>query len=99
MAALCRADEADISVGGPETMTRGEIADLAIETAGTAARIVHVPPPLLYAVAKVLRPVHPRMAEVLDFVTRACTNDFVASAVGTRRLRNHFAALSTSAPR
>jgi uncharacterized protein YbjT (DUF2867 family) len=89
--ALFRDDEVDISVGGPDTMTRGEIVDLAIAAAGRGARVVHVPPPLLFALAAALRPVYPRMAEVLDFITRAFTNDFVAPRVGSRHLRNHFA--------
>lgn len=75
--ALRRDDEADISVGGPDTMTRGEIVDLAIAAARREARVIHVPPTLLFALAVALRPVYPRMAEALDFITQAFTNDFV----------------------
>ena len=58
-------------------MTRGEIGDLAIAAARREARVIHVPPTLLFALAVALRPVYPRMAEALDLITQAFTNDFV----------------------
>ena len=99
LAALYRADEADISVGGPDTMTRQEIVDLAVATSGHAARVVHLPPPVLYALSAALRPVHPRTAEVLQFITQAFTHDFVAPATGRRHLRDHFAGVPEAALR
>jgi hypothetical protein len=70
----------------------------AIAAAGREARVVHLPPPLLFALAAALQPVYPRMAEVVEFITQAFTNDFVAPRVGSRQLRDHFAGLPAPRP-
>jgi hypothetical protein len=44
----------------------------------------------LIAFARVIRRVHPRLAEVTDFTARALTNDFLAPTTGTHRLSDHF---------
>jgi hypothetical protein len=95
---LRRDDEADISACGPDTMTRGEIVDLAIAAARREAPVIRVPPTLLFALAVALRPAYPRMAEVLDFITQALTNDFVAPRAGSRRLPDHFAGRQANGP-
>jgi len=78
-------------VGGPETVTRQEIVEMAFRAVGTKPRILHLPRRALLAGSVLLRPVHPRLSEVTDFASRALTNAFVAPLGGHRRLADHFA--------
>lgn len=59
--------------------------------AGREPRILHVPSPLLGAAAVGLHPVHPHLAEVLEFVTAAFRHDFVAPVRGHLRIADHLA--------
>jgi len=88
-----------LMVGGPEVLTRQEIVELAFRAVGSKPRIVHLPRRALVAGSALLRPVHPRLSEVTDFVSRALTNAFVAPLGGHRRLADHFAAVETSSRR
>jgi uncharacterized protein YbjT (DUF2867 family) len=88
--ALAGSENVRIPLGGPEVMTREDIVRLAFEAVGRKPRIVHLPRWALIAGARLLRPVHPRLAEVTDFSARALTSDFLAPASGTRRLAEHF---------
>jgi hypothetical protein len=78
-------------VGGPETLTRQEIVEMAFRAVGTKPRILHLPRTALLAGSLLLRPVHPRLSEVTDFASRALTNTFLAPLGGYRRLPDHFA--------
>ena len=89
--ALGQPDGSEIAVGGPEVLTREDIVRLAFEAVGRRPRVLHLPRWALIALARVLHPWHPRLAEVTDFTARALTNDFLAPQVGSRRLRDHFA--------
>jgi uncharacterized protein YbjT (DUF2867 family) len=92
--ALDRTDNASIDVGGPEVVTREEIARLAFAALGRTPRIMHVPPLLLRAAARVTHPLHPHLSEVLEFGTAAFTHDFVAPGRGHDRIADHFARLA-----
>lgn len=85
-------DTADdsVPVGGPEVFTRREMVEMAFAAVGRRPRILRVPPPALRAAAVAMHPVHPRLAEVLEFVTGALTSDFVAPPHGSLRLVEHF---------
>jgi len=91
--ALNRSETVSLPVGGPETLTRQEIVELAFRAVGTKPRILHLPRRALTVGSAVLRPVHPRLSEVTDFASRALTNAFVAPPAGHRRLADHFADL------
>lgn len=90
VAALEGADDLGVTVGGPEVLTREDIVRLAFEAVGRPPRILHLPFWLLVLTARLLRHVHPRLAEVTDFSARALTSDFLAPETGTRRLGDHF---------
>lgn len=77
-------------VGGPEIVTRGEIAALARTAAGRSARSVRVPAALALFGAKGLRWVHPRLAESVAFFVRVGTVDCVAPTHGQRLLSDWF---------
>jgi uncharacterized protein YbjT (DUF2867 family) len=80
-----------VSVGGPDIVTREEIARMAFAVVGKKPRILHVPRLMLLAFAALVRPVHPYLGEVLEFGTYAFTSEFIAPARGRRRLSGHFA--------
>jgi len=88
---LNRDQNGSLMVGGPETLSRQEIVEMAFEAVGTRPRILHLPRSALLAGSVLLRPVHPRLSEVTDFASRALTNNFVAPLGGHRRLADHFA--------
>ena len=80
-----------ISVGGPDVLTRQEIALLAFEAIGRRPRVMHVPEWVLLGAGRVLSPVHPRLSEFLEFGVRVFTNECVAPCLGRHRLRDYFA--------
>lgn len=90
VAAVEQIEDLSIPIGGPEVLTREDIVDLAFEAVGRRPRVLHLPLWMLTVGARLLRHVHPRLAEVTDFTARALTHDFLAPEVGTRRLGDHF---------
>jgi uncharacterized protein YbjT (DUF2867 family) len=85
---------AAVSIGGPETLTRAEIVRLALAAAGRPSRLTHVSPRLFTALATVTRPLHPRLAGLLEFGAAVSVIDAVAPPFGTRRLGDYFAELA-----
>ena len=99
---LTLGNSVSVSVGGPDIITREEIARMAFEAVGKKARILHIPRFLLLGAAAVVRPLHPHLGEVLEFATRAFTSEFIAPLRGRRRLADYFverAALGTGSSR
>jgi uncharacterized protein YbjT (DUF2867 family) len=88
---LALGDGISISAGGPEVMTREDIARMAFEAVGKEPRILRIPRPMLLACAALVRRVHPHLGEVLEFSTHAFTSEFVAPTRGRRRLAEYFA--------
>lgn len=80
-----------ISVGGPDVLTREQIGLLAFEAVGVSPRIMHVPERLLLGSAALLRPLHPRLGQFLEFAVRVFTNECVAPCVGQHRMADYFA--------
>ncbi|HSN97685.1 MAG TPA: NAD(P)H-binding protein [Candidatus Nanopelagicales bacterium] len=83
---------AELSIGGPEVLSREDIMRLAFEAIGKKPKILHVPPALFRAQSALLRPVHPRLSDLLEFVAAVTTSDSVAPSRGTRPLGPWFAA-------
>ncbi|MFC7401584.1 SDR family oxidoreductase [Citricoccus sp. GCM10030269] len=80
----------DLDVGGPETMTHREVARLAFDVLGRRPRLVSVPSGLLRAGVVPVRVLNPARAGTLSFLLAGLTQDAVAPATGTHRLREHF---------
>lgn len=95
-ALLARSAEPEISVGGPETFTRREIVEAALDAAGRSDRIVHLPPALFRGAAAAIRTVNPRIAGLLEFGVEVSLRDVVAPAVGRAGLKAFFAGLADS---
>ena len=81
---------AELSVGGPEVLTREEIVRLAFAAVGRPPRIAHLPPAVARGMTAVVRPLHARLAAVLEFGAAVSVVDAVAPARGTRTLAAHF---------
>lgn len=80
----------DLDVGGPETLTHREAAELAFEVLGRRPRVVSVPSKLLRAGLVPARALSPETAGALAFLLDGLTRDAVAPPTGTRTLREHF---------
>jgi uncharacterized protein YbjT (DUF2867 family) len=79
----------EVSVGGPETLTRREELELVNEAAGRGRGAKRMPSVVVRGGALLLRPLDPRRAAMLDFVHRICSIDMVGPAHGQRRLGDH----------
>jgi uncharacterized protein YbjT (DUF2867 family) len=80
--------EADI--GGPEALTRREIAELALRAIGREARHVRVPVNVLRFGGRMYRLVCPRVGHLMTFIAEILVDDFVAPLYGTRRIGDYF---------
>jgi uncharacterized protein YbjT (DUF2867 family) len=91
--ALASRDPAlEIDCGGPDTLTRRAIGELAFAAAGQRPRFRRVPAAAMRAFALLGRPLHPRIAQFVAFLAHISTVDLVAPAHGDRRLHEAFAA-------
>jgi len=81
-------------LGGPEILTRLDIARLACEAASVAPRYRFVSPSLLHLASWFATPLSPRVAQFMRFVAHATTTDAVAPLYGSRRLGDYFKELS-----
>lgn len=82
---------AELSVGGPEVLSREDVMRLAFEAVGKRPRIVHVPAGLFRAQSALLRPIHPRLSDLMEFVAAVTTSNSTAPPRGTRTLGAWFA--------
>lgn len=73
-------------VGGPQVLTRRDIAHLARRVVGKSERSLRVPAMLVSAWARCLGLVHPRMGQAMAFFVRVGEVDCVAPAHGSMRL-------------
>lgn len=80
--------EADL--GGPDALTRKEIAQYAWEALGKQARAVRVPVAALKLGGLAFRPFYPRVGHLMSFIADILVEDFVAPAYGTRHIRDYF---------
>jgi uncharacterized protein YbjT (DUF2867 family) len=83
--------EAEVEVGGPETLTRRQEVDLAFAAVGRPPRTALVSPLAARAAASVLRPFDRRRSASIAFVAAISAIDMVAPSHGERRLADYFA--------
>ncbi len=83
-------DNQEIDVGGPETMTWREVADLALRTLNKPVRITSVPVWAMSLIIFLTRPFSRHSAELLAFFTAMATRDVVGPAVGSHTLGEHY---------
>jgi uncharacterized protein YbjT (DUF2867 family) len=82
----------EMNIGGPETFTRQEIAELAFQTLGKKPRVFHSP----FAMTKVMKPLvsifNPRIGDLVEFLGYVATHECVAPPYGQKRLGDYFLA-------
>jgi uncharacterized protein YbjT (DUF2867 family) len=88
-----------IDAGGPEVLTREEVMRLAFDVVGKKPRIMHVPRGVFRMGSAMMRLVHPRLSDMLEFVAFVTTTDSVAPIVGQRTLRPWFEDLARKTKR
>jgi uncharacterized protein YbjT (DUF2867 family) len=86
--------EREVSVGGPETYTRREIAELAFRALGRPAKITSLPAAVVRAMILPVRLFDRRLYDLLAFGVAVSTRDVVAPSTGSVSLRRHFRALA-----
>jgi uncharacterized protein YbjT (DUF2867 family) len=79
-----------VEIGGPDTLTRQRIAELAFEALGARPRFLPLPVWLARVVAWLYGLASPRMGEFLAFAVQASTHRCVAPALGTRKLDAYY---------
>lgn len=81
-----------LRIGGPDVLTRREIAGLALEAWGRSRAVtVSVPDRWLRRIGSVIRPLHPRLGGLLGFAAALAETDVVAPSWSERSLEDHFA--------
>jgi uncharacterized protein YbjT (DUF2867 family) len=82
-----------LNVGGPDTCTHQELAELAFDCIGKTARITHLPDGIRRAALQILPWVTPQSVNgPVQFFLTAMAMDMVGQSVGTRHLADHFKA-------
>lgn len=98
VAAVCiaaiRAGGGELPVGGPQTLTRRGIVELAFDVVGHRATLRRLPPSILKAAAVPLAFVNPRLHALMHFGIEVSQVDCVAPVVGRSTLRDYFARLA-----
>jgi uncharacterized protein YbjT (DUF2867 family) len=79
-----------LELGGPDTFTRREIAELAFKSLGKRPRVISVPVWAAKAGAAALHPFNPRAAHFIRFAAHVMTHDCLAPKGGVRRLEDCF---------
>lgn len=87
----------EISVGGPEVMTRAEIFERVAKLANRRVRMWRLPTWLAGFNAFLFRGLHPRMGQFAKFAVLLARHDAIAPAVGTRRFGEYLDALRPDA--
>jgi uncharacterized protein YbjT (DUF2867 family) len=84
----------DVSVGGPEVMSRREMIERVAAAAGFKANVTALPFVLAKLNATLLRALHPRMGQFMQFVVGLAQHDLIAPSCGTTKLADSVAALT-----
>jgi uncharacterized protein YbjT (DUF2867 family) len=84
-----------VDVGGPEVLTRREIAELACAALGRPTRTLRIPRWAMRLGAALIRLAHPRIGQFLDFGALVMSADCVAPAAGSRRIGDYFRELAS----
>ncbi|BDC52942.1 3-beta hydroxysteroid dehydrogenase [Bryobacterales bacterium F-183] len=84
----------EVSIGGPDILSRRDIAYLAFAVTEKRPRLVSAPAGLMRFGGTVVRPFNGRLGELLQFVSKVSTVDAIAPKFGTRRLVDYFEELA-----
>lgn len=79
--------------GGPEVISRRDIIVKAFEARGKKPRIIPMPTFLFRLGSLMLRFIHPRMSQLLEFALQVCITDATAPKAGERTLLDYYKGL------
>jgi uncharacterized protein YbjT (DUF2867 family) len=82
--------EKEIGVGGPDILTRREIAEMAARAWGRNIRLVKVSPAILRFLMRPVRRFDERLGDVLDFGVAVSAVHMVAPKYGKQKLNDYF---------
>lgn len=83
-------DRRELDVGGPEPLTRREIAEQAYAAIGKTLKTRRVPVSVLSGAGLALRPVCPRVGHLFTFIAKILVQDIVAPCYGERAIGAFF---------
>jgi len=83
------------AIGGPEIFTQREIADLAFKVVSRRPRYGHISGRTLEGAARLLQPFNRNAASIKLMFSALAKRDAVAPCLGTHRLADHFAELTS----
>ena len=77
------------SMGGNAVYSRKEISDIIFNRLGKKARYIPYPAFLMKFGALLVKPIHPRMGQLLEFMALATCNDSIADQTGSRNFTDY----------
>ena len=84
-------NDKEIEVGGPETLTQNEIANLAFDAIGKEPKITHIPDWLRNTILTIAKPImSSRKFGPIEFFMNVMAIDMVAPEYGQHTLKNYF---------
>jgi uncharacterized protein YbjT (DUF2867 family) len=88
----------EIEIGGPDTFTQQQIAELAFKSLNKEAKITKIPEGLIRTIFWMTKPfMSPRIRGSVEFLLAALLDDFVAQSYPGRSLEDYFDELSKTA--
>lgn len=98
LAAVCvdamESADREINVGGPDTFTYRQMAELAFGAAGKPPKISAVPEWLVWSLVKLAKVFRRHKGELLFFFTTMMTSDMAAPPAGGHRLEDYYRGLT-----
>lgn len=83
-------DTRELDVGGPEPLTRRQIAEAAYSAIGKTLKTRRVPVSVLRGAGLLMRPLCPRVGHLFTFISEILVQDVVAPCYGTRTIGAFF---------
>jgi uncharacterized protein YbjT (DUF2867 family) len=84
-------DEKEIKVGGPETVTQTEIANIAFEVVGKTPKMVHIPDWIRRSILRIAKPLmSAKKFGPIEFFMNVMAIDMVAPEYGQHTLKDYF---------
>ncbi len=99
LAAVCvdaiEHSDQEIKIGGPDTLSYNQIAEMAFEVAGIKPKITRIPDWVRISILKLVKTfTNSKIYGPIEFFMTVTAIDMIAPEYGTHRLRDHFEKLS-----
>jgi uncharacterized protein YbjT (DUF2867 family) len=87
----------EVAAGGPDVLTRREIIETVAARAGRRVRIAGMPIWMMAASSLMMRALHPRIGQFMEFAVGLAQHDAIAPSLGTTRFADYLDRVSLSA--